>query len=168
MTFSIYDASFPVFKQGLKNLSGILSKAQAHAAETGIAEADLLKARLSPDMFDLKRQVQLACDHAKGGCGHLAGAEVPPSTFSETSIADLQLTITQSLEFIKSLSATEYAGGETRDIELKFPWATLNFTGQKFLTYWAIPNFFFHTTTAYDILRAQGVPLGKADFLGGQ
>lgn len=166
MTFSIYDASCPVFRQGLKNLSGMLAKAEAHAGQQGIKPEELLEARLHPEMFSLTRQVQIACDHAKGGCARLAGVDVPVFADTETTIAELQLRISNTQAFINGLSATEFNGAEGRDIELKFPWATQHFKGSRYLTYWALPNFFFHVTTAYDILRHKGVALGKADFLG--
>ncbi len=166
MAFTIRDASVPLFKRGLKNLDAILVKTEKHAAEKGINVQTLLDAKLAPDMFDLKRQVQLACDHAKGGAGRLAGVELPKHPDTETTIAELRARIASTLEFINSIDAAKYEGGEDRDITLKFPWATYEFKGAKFLTYWALPNFYFHLTTTYDILRGNDVPLGKADFLG--
>ncbi|MFZ5756167.1 MAG: DUF1993 domain-containing protein [Pseudomonadota bacterium] len=167
MAFTIRDASVPVYKRGLKNLDGILAKAEAHAAERGIDIGTLLDARLAPDMFDLKRQVQIACDHAKGGAGRLAGVELPKHEDNEKTVAELRARIQKTLEFINSIEAAKFDGAESRQITLKFPWATYDFTGEKFLTGWSLPNFYFHLTTAYDILRHNGVPLGKADFLGG-
>lgn len=166
MSFAIRDASVPVFQRGLKNLDAILAKAEAHAVANGIDAATLLGAKLAPDMFDLKKQVQIACDHAKGGCGRLAGVELPKHPDTETTFAELHARIAVTLEFINGIDAAKYDGAENRDIVLKFPWATYEFTGQKFLTYWALPNFYFHLTTAYGILRSNGVALGKADFLG--
>lgn len=165
MSFTIRDASVPVFKRGLKSLDGILAKAEAHARERNMDVQTLLDAKLAPDMFDCKRQVQIACDHAKG-LGRLAGVEIPKHPDTETTVAELRERIAKVLEFINSIDAAKFDGAENRDIVLKFPWATYEFKGDKFLTYWALPNFFFHVTTAYDILRANGVALGKADFLG--
>ncbi len=166
MTFGIYEASVPVFRQLLKNLSGLLDKAEAHAAEKGIDVAALLDARLAPDMFSLTRQIMIATDHAKGATARLSGSEIPKYEDTEKTVAELQARIRKTLDFIDSVPAAQFAGGENRDIKLVFPWATHEFTGQRYLTYWALPNFFFHVTTAYDILRHQGVPIGKADFIG--
>lgn len=167
MTFTIRDASIPIYKRGLKNLDAILVKAEGHAVAHGIDMGTLLDARLAPDMFDLKRQVQIACDHAKGGAGRLAGVELPKHEDSETTVAQLRERIAKTLAFINSIDAAKFDGAEDRDLVLKFPWATYEFTGSKFLTAYSLPNFYFHLTTAYAILRANGVPLGKADFLGG-
>lgn len=166
MSFSIRDASIPVYKRGLKNLDAILLKAEAHASEKGIDMRSLLDARLAPDMFDCKRQVQIVCDHAKGGAARLAGVEAPKHEDSETTVAELRARIARTLEFINGIDAAKFDGAENRDIVLKFSWATYEFKGGKYLTHWSLPNFFFHLTTAYDILRHNGVPLGKADFLG--
>ncbi|MFZ5723385.1 MAG: DUF1993 domain-containing protein [Pseudomonadota bacterium] len=166
MAFSIRDASVPIYKRGLKNLDAILVKAEAHAASHALDMSVLLNARLAPDMFNLTKQVQIASDHAKGGVARLAGVEIPKFEDNETTVAELRARIAKTLEFVNSVDAAKFDGAEKRDIVLKFPWATYEFTGDKFLTYWSLPNFFFHLTTAYDILRANGVPLGKADFLG--
>ncbi len=166
MSFALFDAAIPVFQQTLKSLSGILAKADAHVHEHKQDEAALLNARLAPDMFEFKRQIQIACDHAKGASARLAGVDVPRFADNETSIAELQLRIQNTLDFMATLSPAQFADAAERDIELVFPWATYNFKGGRYLTYWALPNFFFHATTAYNILRQQGVVLGKADFLG--
>lgn len=166
MTFGIYEASVPVFRQMLKNLSGLLDKAEAHAAEKGIDAATLLGASLAPDMFSFTRQILIATDHAKGATARLSGNEVPRFEDTEKTVAELKARIRKTLDFIESVPAAQFAGGEDRDIKLVFPWATYDFTGQRYLTYWALPNFFFHVTTAYDILRQQGVQIGKADFIG--
>lgn len=167
MTFTIRDASIPIYKRGLKNLDAILVKAEAHAVAHNMDVGTLLNARLAPDMFDLKRQVQIACDHAKGGAGRLAGVELPKHEDTETTVAQLRERIAKTIAFINSIDAAKFDGAEDRDLVLKFPWATYEFTGAKFLTGYSLPNFYFHLTTAYAILRANGVPLGKADFLGG-
>lgn len=166
MAFTIYDASVPVFRQMLKNLSEILGKAEAHAAEKGVDAATLLNASLAPDMFNCVRQIQIATDHAKGATARLAGLEIPKYEDKETTVAELKARIQKTLDFMVSVTPSQFADAELREIKLVFPWATYDFTGQRYLTYWALPNFFFHATTAYDILRHQGVALGKADFLG--
>lgn len=166
MTFGIYEASVPVFRQVLKNLSALLDKAEAHAAEKGIDVATLLDGQLAPDMFSFTRQILIATDHAKGAVARLSGNEIPKFEDTEKTVAELQARIRKTQDFIDSIKPEQFAGGEDRDIKLVFPWATYDFTGQRYLTYWALPNFFFHATTAYGILRHQGVPVGKADFIG--
>ncbi|MDF3031255.1 MAG: hypothetical protein K0R03_1813 [Moraxellaceae bacterium] len=168
MAFSIYDASVPVFRQVLKSLEGLLDKAEAHAGEKGVDVTTLLNASLAPDMFNFIRQVQIATDHAKGATARLGGVEIPRFEDTEKTVADLRGRIRKTLDFIATVSPEQFAGAEDRAIRLVFPWATYDFNGQRYLTYWALPNFFFHATTAYDILRARGVQIGKADFLGAQ
>ena len=166
MTFSIYDASVPVFRQMLGSLSSLLQKADAHAVANCMDVNDLLTATLAPDMFSFTRQIQIACDHAKGCAARLAGIENPKFEDTEKTVAELQERIRKTLEFVNSVRQEQFAGAEDRDIKLVFPWATYDFKGNRYLTYWALPNFFFHATTAYDLLRYKGVPVGKADFLG--
>lgn len=166
MAFTIYDASIPVFQQILNSLSGLLVKAEAHAAEKGVEVSTLLNASLAPDMFNFIRQIQIATDHAKGAAARLAGVELPRYEDAEKTVPELQERIRKTLAFLGALRPEQFVGAETRPIRLEFPWATYDFTGQRYLTYWALPNFFFHATTAYDILRARGVQIGKADFLG--
>lgn len=166
MAFSIYDASIPVFRQMLGSLSGLLQKADAHAVANCMDVNDLLTATLAPDMFSFTRQIQIACDHAKGCAARLAGIENPKFEDTEKTVAELQERIRKTLEFVNSVKPEQFAGAEDRDIQLVFPWATYDFKGNRYLTYWALPNFFFHATTAYDLLRYKGVPVGKADFLG--
>ncbi|MFZ5560997.1 MAG: DUF1993 domain-containing protein [Pseudomonadota bacterium] len=168
MAFTIYDASIPVFRQILESLSGLLDKAEAHAAEKGVEVSTLLNASLAPDMFNFVRQVQIATDHAKGATARLSGVEIPRYEDAEKTVAELKARIQKTLDFMATAKPEQFAGAESRDIRMVFPWATYEFTGQKYLTYWALPNFFFHATTAYDILRARGLQIGKADFLGPQ
>lgn len=168
MAFTIYDASVPVFQQTLGSLLILLDKAEAHADEKGIEASALLNASLAPDMFNFIRQVQIATDHAKGCAARLAGLEIPKYEDNETTVAELRARIQKTLAFIGSVQPGQCAGAETRDLKLVFPWATYEFTGQRYVTYWALPNFFFHAVTAYDILRQRGVAVGKADFLGAQ
>lgn len=168
MAFTIYDATIPVFQQALNSLLGILDKTEAHAGEHGIAVDTLLNATLAPDMFNFTRQVQIATDHAKGCAARLSGQDIPRYDDTEKTADELRARIRKTLDFIGAVTPAQCAGAEARELKLVFPWATYEFTGQRYATYWALPNFFFHVTTAYDILRHKGVPLGKADFLGPQ
>lgn len=160
MAFSIYDASAPIFVAALGNMRAWLDK-------TGAAkEADLLAARLAPDMHPLPRQFQMASDAAKGAVARLAGIAPPPMADTEASFAELKDRIDRTIAFINGVDPALVAEGATREIALKFPNGMgYRFTGAAFLTGFALPNFFFHATTAYAILRAQGVPVGKGDFL---
>ncbi|MDQ8036164.1 MAG: DUF1993 domain-containing protein [Pedobacter sp.] len=166
MAFTTYDASIPAFRQILKSLSRLLDKAEAHAAEKGVDVSTLLGAKLAPDMFDFTRQLQIATDHAKGAAGRLAGVDIPKFEDNEKSVADLKARIQKTLDFIASVQPEQFAGAEDREIKLVFPWATYDFTGRSYLMHYALPNFYFHATTAYDILRSQDVAIGKMDFLG--
>lgn len=162
---SMYAFSAPVFTRMLKNLSAMLKKAEAHAKDKGIDPAALLTAKLAPDMFPLIRQVQIATDHAKGAMARLAGQAPEAIEDSETSFADLQTRIAKVLAIVEGFKLEQLAGSETREISVKIPNAELKFSGVDYLSMWALPNFYFHVTTAYDILRHNGVELGKRDFL---
>ncbi len=162
---SMYAFSAPVFTRMLKNLSAMLKKAEAHAKDKGIDPAALLTAKLAPDMFPLIRQVQIATDHAKGAMARLAGQAPEAIEDSETSFADLQTRIAKVLAIVEGFKPEQLAGSETREISVKIPNAELKFSGVDYLSMWALPNFYFHVTTAYDILRHNGVELGKRDFL---
>ncbi|MBI1208279.1 MAG: DUF1993 family protein [Azospirillum sp.] len=166
MTVSIYQASVPVFLRMLDNLSAILDKADAHCAARKVDPAVLLGTRLYPDMFPLARQVQIACDFAKGTCGRLAGVEVPSYPDSETTIAELKARIARTVEFVSTFQPAQIDGSEDRAISLKAGGRVLSFVGQPYLLHFALPNFYFHLTTAYAILRECGVELGKRDFIG--
>jgi len=167
MTSSLYITSVPVFKQMLGGLSGILAKADAHAVARKIEPNALLQARLFPDMFALVRQVQVACDFAKSVSARLAGVEVPSFTDTEQSFADLQVRIVKTLEFIDSLTAQQYEGSDSREIVTQAGTPKeKRFTGQSYLLNYGLPHFFFHVTTAYAILRHNGVELGKKDYVG--
>jgi hypothetical protein len=166
MSLSIYQASVPVFQQILTSLSAILHKAAAHAETKKIDPSVFLTARLAPDMFPLTRQIQIACDHAKGASARLAAVEIPSFPDTETTFAELQARITKTLDFIKGLKPAQFEGAETREVKLKIGGNDLTFTGQKYLLHGAFPNFFFHAATAYDILRHNGVEVGKRDFIG--
>ncbi len=166
MTISMYDASVPVFRQMLNSLTAILDKAEAHAAARKIDPAALLQARLYPDMFPLTRQVQIAADFAKGACARLAGVEVPRYEDTEQSFAELRQRIAKTLAFIEDLPRDAIANSEERDITLTVAGNPMEFNGQAYLLHWGLSNFYFHATTAYAILRHNGIELGKRDFIG--
>ena len=164
---ALYSASIPVFQQMLGGLKGVLQKAEAHATEHKIDPNALLQARLFPDMFALPRQVQVACDFAKGVSARLAGVEVPAHEDTEQSFADLQARIDKVLTFMAGLNAEAFADAATREIitQAGTP-KEKRFTGQSYLFNYGLPHFFFHTTTAYALLRHNGVPVGKKDYVG--
>jgi hypothetical protein len=161
MSFTLYQASAPVFIQILGNMSVWLDKAIAEKAE-----GELLAARLAPDMRPLPAQFQMASDSAKNAVGRLCGIEAPAMPDTETSFAELKDRCARTIAFIESVPEARYAGAEDRAVQLKFPNGMgYEFTGASYLTGFALPNFLFHATTAYAILRAAGVSLGKPDFL---
>ena len=166
MTISLYAASVPSFQVSLKALKGILQKADAHAVAAKVDASVYLQARLYPNMFPLVRQVQITCDFAKGCAARLAGIEMPKFDDNEATFADLQALIDKTLEFLGSVQPGQIDGQEGRDIEIKAGTRTLNFKGQAYLTGFVLPNFYFHATAAYAILRHSGVEIGKGDFLG--
>ncbi|MDP3708882.1 MAG: DUF1993 domain-containing protein [Polaromonas sp.] len=167
MSNAIYTASIPVFTQMLGGLSEVLSKAEAYAAAKKIDPHALLQARLFPDMFPLLRQVQVATDFAKSVAARLAGVEVPKLEETEQSFADLQARIATVLAFIEGLDPAKFDGAATREIvsQAGTP-KEKRFTGQSYLLNYGLPHFFFHTTTAYSILRHNGVDVGKKDYIG--
>jgi len=167
MSQAMYQASVPVFKQMLGSLAAVLAKGEAHAQARGFEPAVLLQGRLFPDMFALTKQVQVACDFAKGVCARLAGVEVPSVEDKEQSFADLQARIAQTLAFIESLDAAKFADAASREIIVR-PGTPKErrFQGQDYLLHYGLPQFFFHITTSYNILRHQGVELGKKDYMG--
>ena len=166
MSISIHQASAPVFIQGLKGLKGVLTKAAAVVEAKGWDPDALLKARLYPDMFPLIRQAQIATDFAKGCCARLAGAEVPAWDDVETSFAELIARIDRAIAYVEGLDPAAFAGAEDRDITLTRRGETSVVKGLVYFQTQAMPNFFFHVTTAYAILRHNGVEVGKRDFLG--
>lgn len=167
MTLSMHAASVPVFQQMLGSLDEILAKAEAHAAERKIEPDALLHARLSPDMLPLLRQVQIACDFAKGVCARLAEAEAPGHDDQEKTFAELRALIARTLAFIGSLDPAGFEGAEGREILLR-PGTPKErrIGGQAYLLHYGLPQFFFHATTAYALLRHNGVALGKRDYMG--
>jgi len=166
MAISMYQASVPVFIRSLKNLSAILKKGAAHAKAKKIDPEVLANSRLYPDMFSLIRQVQVASDSAKGAGARLAGIQPPRFKDEETTLSELIARVDKTIDFLRTLKAKQIDGSEAREIVLQFPNAMLRFTGQDYLLGFAMPNFYFHVTTAYDILRHNGIELGKGDFLG--
>lgn len=166
MTLSMYKASIPVFVHGLTSLSAILTKAEAYAAAKKFDPSVLINVRLAPDMFPLARQVQIACDMVKGGGARLAGITPPSFPDTEASFAELQARITKTVDFLKTLKPEQIDGSEERDISLKVGGRDLSFKGQEYLLHWVIPNFYFHFTATYALLRHNGLDIGKQDFLG--
>lgn len=166
MALSMYSSSVPVFLHYLKSLSAILKKGEEFAGEKNIDEKVLTAARLFPDMLPLTRQVQIACDVAKGCGARLAGIEVPKYEDNETTFAELRARIEKTLAFLQTIPEASIDGSEQKQIKLQAGPRELEFVGDFFLRNWALPNMFFHITTTYNILRHNGVSVGKMDFLG--
>ena len=166
MTISMYQASVPVLTHLLTNLRGCLEKAAALAEAKKIEPAVFLQARLAPDMFALTRQVQVASDMAKSVAARLAGVEPPKYEDNEASFTDLYARIDKTVAYLKTFKPAQIDGSEDRDIKLQMRTGPMEFKGINYLLYFVLPNFYFHTTTAYAILRHNGVELGKMDFLG--
>ena len=166
MSISMYDVSIPIFTLSLTNLSAILDKAASHEQSKKVDPKVIPQVRLIVDMLPLSAQIQIACDTAKGAAARLAGVEVPKHEDTEATLAELKARVAKTLDFIKTIKPEQLQGAETREIVLKFPQTTLKFTGINYLTNFVLPNFFFHVTTAYALLRKNGVDLGKRDFLG--
>ena len=167
MTSPMYAHSVPVFKQMLMALQAILAQASAHAAAQSIEPDALLQARLYPDMFALVKQVQIAADFARGVSARLAGVEVPAHKGQEKSFADLDTLLVQTVGFLDGLSASQFEGSESRQIVLR-PGTPKEkrLVGQSYLANYGLPQFFFHVTTAYAILRHNGIAIGKRDYMG--
>ena len=164
---AVYATSIPVFQQMLGGLKEVLHKAEAHATDKKIDPNALLQARLYPDMFALLRQVQVACDFAKSVSARLAGVDVPKMEDTEQTFADLQRRIDAVLAFMSSLDIASFDAAATREIVTQAGTPKeKRFTGQSYLLNYGLPHFFFHTTTAYSILRHNGVEVGKKDYVG--
>jgi hypothetical protein len=166
MQAPMYSFSVPVFVKTLGNLSAILDKAAAFAEQKKIDPAVLLNMRLAPDMFPLLRQVRIACDFAKGATARLAGEEPPQWEDNEATIADLQARIERTIAFVQGFGPARFEGAETRRVTVLMRGESVEYIGLPYLAHAVLPNFFFHATTAYDILRHAGVELGKRDFIG--
>ena len=166
MNISMYQASAPRFVNTLKNLSSILDKAQAHTDAKKIDPRVLTAARLFPDMFAMSRQVQSACDTAKGAVARLAGVGVPAHEDTEQTFEELKARIAKTIAFINTIKPAQVDGSEDREVVLKFRSGEVKFKGMQYLLGQALPNFYFHVTTAYNILRHNGVEVGKKDYIG--
>ncbi|MGF6771470.1 hypothetical protein P3T18_003957 [Paraburkholderia sp. GAS199] len=167
MSISMYQASVPVLVRGLTNLQAILGKAEVHAAEKQIDPSVFTNARLAPDMLPLTRQVYIASDTAKGCVARLADVEAPKYEDVEQTFEELQARLQKTIDYLKEFNAQQIDGSETRAVTLKMRSGAVEFTGMSYLLGFVLPNFYFHVTTAYDILRHNGVELGKLDYLGG-
>lgn len=166
MAISMYQASAPVFDKMLGNLGTMLGKAATWAEGRKIEPAVLMNARLAPDMFALTRQVQIACDFAKGTCARLAGLEPPKYEDNETNITELQARIARTRQYLVTIKAAQIDGSEDRQVKFQAGPRELEFKGQAYLTGFALPNFYFHYTMVYAILRHNGLDLSKGDYIG--
>ncbi len=166
MAISIYDLLVPPVSKMLTNLYNVLKKAEADCETRKIDPSVLVSARLAPDMFPLVRQVQIMTDQAKGGASRLAGLEPPKWPDEEKTFADLHARLAKAIAYLNTFKPAQFDGAETRKIELKFPNASFSFVGKDYLLTNLLPNFYFHYTTAYAILRHNGVQVGKGDYLG--
>lgn len=166
MTLTMYSASVPVFTRMLTNLLTILEKAEAWAGERKIDTRVLVEARLAPDMLPLRQQIQIAADHAKGAPSRLAGKPVPSWADDEVTLEDLKGRIRRTIDHLATFNAAEFEGSEAREVTLKLGGKEVVELGEAYLLNRALPHFYFHVTTAYDILRHNGAPIGKRDFIG--
>ena len=167
MSLSVHSMTVAAFVPMLENLEKILGKAAAHAAERKLDEGVLEGWRLTPDMFALRRQVQLTSDFAKNSVARLAGVEPPKMPDEEKTLAELQARVRATVTWLQSITPTQLEGAETRHIVVQLRTRTLEMDGLPFIQRWVLPNFYFHMTTTYALLRQAGVSLGKQDFLGG-
>ena len=166
MAISMYQASIPQFTKMLTNLSNILKKGEAFASAQGLDGKVLVEGQLAPDMFPLTKQVQIACDQVKNGMARIAGVEPPKFEDNETTLAELQDRIAKTIAFANSLKPEQIDGTEAKEIKFSIKEWSFKFVGEQYLLTWIIPNFYFHVTTTYAILRHQGVEVGKMDYLG--
>jgi hypothetical protein len=166
MSLSLYQSSVPVFERSLAAFLGILDKAEAHAAARKFDPTNYLSMRLTPDQWPLVRQIQTFCDHAKNASSRLAGATPPVMEDKETTVAELRARIQATLAHLKTVDAHAVDAGADREIVLPLGPNKMKIQGANYLLHFALPNFYFHLTTAYDILRSAGVEIGKRDFLG--
>ena len=166
MSVSMYEASVPVLIKSLTNLIGILQKAAAHAETKKIDPSVLINSRLYPDMFAFARQVQIASDNAKGCGARLAGLEPPRYEDTETTFPELIARVQKTIDYLRTLKSEQIDGSEERTITLKFRDNVTEYRGKEYLLEFLLPNYYFHVTTAYGILRHNGVEIGKKDFSG--
>jgi uncharacterized protein len=163
---SMSQASVSIYTQQLNSLLAVIDKAAEHCRTKGVNPTDLIGAQLAPDMFPFSRQIQIATDQAKGATARLSGREIPKFEDTETTFDDLKARIAKTLDFIKSVPASEIDGSEEKDVTITVAGQPRTLKGQRYLAHNSLPNFFFHVTTAYDILRHKGVEIGKRDYLG--
>ena len=166
MAMSMYQASIPQLTKMLTNLSNILKKGEEYASAKKIEGTVLTGERLFPDMFPLSKQVQIACDQVKNGMARLAGIEPPKFDDSETTFAELQERVAKTIAFIDGIKPAQVDGTEAKEIKFSIKEWHFEFVGEQYLLTWIIPNFYFHVTTTYNLLRHNGVEIGKADYLG--
>jgi hypothetical protein len=166
MSLSLYDVTIPAFLHSLRNLKAIMEKAVAHAEARKFDPNVFASMRLYPDMLPFNRQIQIASDAAKGAAARLSGTEPPKFEDTETTMAELIARVTKTIDYLEGFKAEQFAGDENRVITIKSPRNTFNFKAVDFVRHWALPNLFFHITTAYALLRHGGVEIGKMDFLG--
>lgn len=168
MSINIPDLVIKGLARGLKNLDIFVDKAEQYAKDRDIDERVLLDARLYPDMLPFVAQVRIATDTVKGAAARLSGTDIPSWPDDEASFAEVHARIKKALDFLSTFESTQFEGSESRKVELKLPNTTIEFSGKDYIVNFVLPNFYFHVTTAYNILRHNGVLLGKRDFLGGQ
>ena len=168
MSFTLYEATIPPMIHFFGSLSKILDKAVQQAKERDMPLSELLEARLAPDMHPFPRQIQIASDIAKLGAARLTGVELPSFPDTESTFPELQERIRKTVDFLKSVPEEKFEGAEDRTVTLKFPSGEMNFPGRVFVNNFVLPNFYFHVTTAYDLLRHKGITIGKMDYMGGQ
>ena len=166
MTISMHSASAPIFERALTNMLAWLDKAEAHAKDRGFDPDNYLVLRFAPDMFPLSNQIQIASDVCKGCLSRLGGVEAPTWPDDEKTLDEFRARIVKTIEYVRSVPAESIDGSDGREITLEIPGSSLQFTGEQFLKSFSLPNFFFHCTMTYVLLRHAGVPLGKMDFLG--
>ena len=167
MTLSLYDISVPALIRGLENLSHLIARAMTHVREHGLDTAELVEARLAPDMLTLAGQVQRASDTAKLGAARLSQSEAPAFADDETTLEQLERRIARTVDYLRGIAPDSIAGGEARDIRFRAGGKELHFVASDYVRQFLLPNFYFHLATAYGLLRHKGVPLGKLDYLRG-
>lgn len=167
MTISIFDQTVSALSRMLLNLDRIVAMAEEYAKEKNIDPAVLIQARLYPDMLPFVAQIRIATDTAKGAAARLSGTELPKWPDDEVTFEDLHGRIRKALDYLATFKPEQFEGAEDKPIEMKFPNRTLNFSGRDYILGFVLPNFYFHVTTAYNILRHNGLPVGKLDYLGG-
>ncbi|MFM2381470.1 MAG: hypothetical protein RLZZ76_237 [Candidatus Parcubacteria bacterium] len=160
-----YEITIPVFIKMLQNLSHLLTQGQKFALENGVSEETMLANRLAPDMFPLARQVQIATDNAKGAVARLCGIEAPVMEDTESTVAELHERIAKTIAFLESITKEQFDGAHEREVHVKY-FPNMHFVGYDYLTQYALPNFLFHVSIAYALLRAMGADIGKKDYLG--